>query len=92
MPCCNNNDYQSMRQAQVFAGRREMPVGRGLRSDCAMPFPGPVCGDDTQFPPGMAYVPFQKWQYIYEPEQGLMEGTIFKELNLQFCGVRGCRK
>ena len=92
MPCCNNNDYQSMRQAQVFAGRREMPSNHNLRSDCDMPYKMSDFDSDKNFPPGMTYVPFQKWQYIYEPEQGLMAGTIFKELDLQFCGVRGCRR
>lgn len=41
------------------------------------------------FPVGMAYVPWQVWQNLYEPEQGLCEGTIFMDLNQIFCGKRG---
>ncbi|MGN0436933.1 MAG: spore coat associated protein CotJA [Lachnospiraceae bacterium] len=40
------------------------------------------------FPPVMSYVPWQQWGDLYEPECALREGTIFKELNYIFCGVR----
>ena len=39
----------------------------------------------------MAYVPWQKWQNIYKPENALCAGTIFQELDLAFLGRR-CRK
>lgn len=42
-------------------------------------------------PVAMAYVPWQKWQQIYEPCQALQRGTIFKELDKPFLG-RGGRK
>lgn len=41
-----------------------------------------------QFPPVMCYVPWQQWGDLYEPDCALCEGTLFKDLNLIFCGVR----
>lgn len=40
------------------------------------------------FPVVMAYVPWQQWGDMYEAECGLMQGTIFKDLNFIFCGER----
>lgn len=40
-------------------------------------------------PVGMAYIPEQPFDNLYDAKCGLMEGTMFKELNLIFCGVRG---
>ncbi len=40
------------------------------------------------FPLVMAYVPWQQWGDMYELECGLMQGTIFKDLNFIFCGER----
>lgn len=40
------------------------------------------------FPPVMAYVPWQQWGELYDADCGLMQGTIFKELNMIFCGMR----
>ena len=42
-------------------------------------------------PLAMAYVPWQKWQNIYKPENALCAGTIFQELDLPFTGRR-CQK
>jgi len=39
----------------------------------------------------MAYVPWQKWQNIYKPENALYAGTIFQDLDLPFTGRR-CQK
>lgn len=41
-----------------------------------------------KFPTVMAYVPWQQWGDLYDPDCALKEGTLFKELNLIFCGVR----
>lgn len=41
--------------------------------------------------PVMAYVPVQKWQELYETEQGFGRGTIFTELDLPFVGEGACR-
>lgn len=40
------------------------------------------------FPLVMAYVPWQQWGDLYEADKGLMQGTIFKDLNFIFCGER----
>ncbi len=37
----------------------------------------------------MSYVPVQKWQDLYEPEEALRNGTIFRELRLPFEGGMG---
>ena len=36
----------------------------------------------------MAYVPWQYFYKVYEPEKALMVGTIFPELNKPFFGRR----
>lgn len=41
-----------------------------------------------EFPVVMAYVPWQQWGDLYEAECGLIQGTIFKDLNYIFCGER----
>lgn len=41
-----------------------------------------------RFPVVMAYVPWQQWGERYDAECGLMQGTIFKDLNKIFCGER----
>lgn len=37
-------------------------------------------------PIAMAYVPMQKWNTTYEPDEGFNHGTIFPELNLPWLG------
>ena len=46
----------------------------------------------ADMPIGMAYVPWQKWQDIYEHGKGLECGTIFKELDKPFLGKGGIRR
>lgn len=36
----------------------------------------------------MAYVPGQTWRDLYEAEEGLSRGTIFRQLDLPFEGGR----
>ena len=43
-------------------------------------------------PLAMAYVPWQYWGQIYEPEKALQCGTIFSELNKPFLGKRGAAR
>ena len=40
----------------------------------------------------MAYVPFQQFGTIYDPERGLRSGTIFPDLDKPFLGGRGAMK
>lgn len=53
---------------------------------CHMQDPMDRLGD--AFPPVMAFVPWQQWGDLYDPECGLKQGTIFKDLNYIFCGTR----
>lgn len=46
----------------------------------------------ADMPIAMAYVPWQKWQEIYEPCRALESGTIFKELDKPFLGKGGMRR
>ena len=51
------------------------------------------CGEpEGEFPPempvGMAYVPMQRWEKIYDSSQALERGTIFKALDKPFYGER----
>ena len=36
--------------------------------------------------PGMCYVPWQKWEDIYSPEEGFARGTIFAQLDKSYIG------
>ena len=38
---------------------------------------------------GMAYVPFQQFGTVYQPEMGFDNGTAFPDLNKPFYGRRG---
>ncbi len=39
----------------------------------------------------MCYVPWQRWDDIYEPTLALKYGTLFAALNKPFVGRGGCR-
>jgi hypothetical protein len=40
-------------------------------------------------PLAMAYVPWQRWNNVYDLDRALQVGTIFPELDLPFLGMRG---
>ena len=54
--------------------------------------PGTCGGTDALggWPLAMVYAPDQVWQNLYDDEEALGAGTLFRELNLPFCP--GCRK
>ena len=57
------------------------------REKCQMEMPAmPHSG----FPLAISYVPMQKWQNLYQPDEALRCGTIFKDLSLPFTGRRVC--
>ena len=65
-----------------------------MKSTCRNTKSTQICRSDPQasFPIAMAYVPWQRWGTLYDPEKGLECGTIFPDLNKPFLGVRGgCR-
>ncbi len=49
------------------------------------PYPEQVCPHDPRMPsPAMVYSPVQCFRELYTPEEALMRGTLFKELDLPF--------
>lgn len=84
-----NNCNNSSRTIQDGTGRSMnvnctyIPTNSGA---CSMKDPLARLGDD--FPIAMAYVPWQDWGDIYCAQEGLCRGTMFKELDKIFCGVR----
>lgn len=48
-----------------------------------------MCDD---YPIGMAYVPWQEFRNLYDPERGFHTGTIFIELDKPFTGRRPMRR
>lgn len=51
--------------------------------------PTPVHMNPDPMVLAMAYVPSQRWQDLYEPEEGFSRGTIFRQLDLPFEGGAG---
>ena len=43
-------------------------------------------------PIAMAYVPWQKWEKIYDVQKGFQRGTIFEKLEKPFRGKGGCNR
>lgn len=43
-----------------------------------------------EFPPAMAYVPWQKYKEPYPVCKGFLRGTIFEDLDKPFLGKGGC--
>ncbi len=48
--------------------------------------------DIDNMPLAMAYVPWQHFTQVYEPDKALAYGTIFPELNKPFLGKRGAMR
>lgn len=51
-------------------------------------FNTPTSAFPAETPVGMMYVPFQRWEYVYEPQVGFERGTIFEALDKPFLGER----
>ena len=84
-------NYQNNMRCQ----RRSMQAGMPVQDNFSRRIDG--CPDTHDHFPGsmpiaMAYVPWQKWQDIYEPCKGLEHGTIFRELDKPFLGKGGMRR
>lgn len=76
---CNTNAQRPVRpQPCPRPGMQQHPCGGRL--------PDPV----GNMPLAMAYVPWQCFQKVYEPDKALQYGTIFPELNKPFYGKGGC--
>ena len=77
---------------------RENSCGCGNRPDNNRPadrFPEPPCYQMDplgSMPLAMAYVPWQRWQNLFEADKGYHCGTIFQELRKPFDHAGGgCR-
>lgn len=69
------------------------PVNRSAQSSRSSSIcPGYSKAPVDTMPLAMAYVPWQKWQNIYEPCKGLNQGTIFQDLDKPFHGKGGCNR
>ena len=77
--CCGN----SMRNVSL-----SVPSGSGCHEH--------ACSDNTSNISmqvlAMAYVPWQRWQEIYDVCDGFQRGTIFRELDKPFHGKGGCNR
>lgn len=89
---CNRTTHNQMEDYNQAVQRRE----RDVQVECSCQV---KCDKDChrhddmarlgcEFPVVMSYVPWQQWGDMYEAECGLMQGTIFKDLNYIFCGER----
>ena len=66
--------------------RPAMPAGTTMpwmqwNMSCPNTGVGPL---EQNYPAARAYVPWQQWQDIYEPETALAQGTIFPDMDLPF--------
>ena len=88
--CDTRSNYNSHSRTVQDRMGRSMQVDcvctTNTSGGCSMRDPMARLGDD--FPIAMAYVPWQDWGEVYDSKQGLCRGTIFKELDKIFCGVR----
>lgn len=75
-PWAKGNDFAA---APAFSF--DTPYMEMNAPQCVSTAPGCL---EQQFPVAMAYVPWQQWQNTYAPERGLVQGTIFPDLDLQF--------
>ena len=81
----NYNENQDFRQVMLRMGAGRCPMTRGevsepdgeeMREDC-------LAGRSL----AMVYSPYQAFQNLYDPAQGLCAGTIFIELDKPFLGA-----
>ena len=94
MANCQNNMRYPRRSMQSRQSRQSMQSGQSSQGCCRQMNGCPDTHDHfpADMPIGMAYVPWQKWQDIYEHGKGLECGTIFRELDKPFLGKGGMRR
>lgn len=75
----------------------EQPMYQGCNSGCGGYMNHMMYKDDcpdvlgdplSGMPLGMGYVPWQKFNNLYEECEAMYHGTIFHDLDLDFCGKR----
>ena len=82
--CGNNARQQRSRMPERCSDTRESDEVKACR-----------CREEDELggmPLAMAYVPWQKWCDIYEPQEGFARGTVFAQLDKPFHGRGGCNR
>ena len=83
---CSNNTTQSCGPSGNICGCKKAGGCGCMKTD--------GCDIGTEhvdhMAPGMCYVPWQKWEDIYSPEEGFARGTIFAQLDKSYIG-RKCK-
>ena len=83
---CSNNTTQSCGPSGNICGCKKAGGCGCMKTD--------GCNIGTEhvdhMAPGMCYVPWQKWEDIYSPEEGFARGTIFAQLDKSYIG-RTCK-
>lgn len=84
------------RQRPMAAGRSDAPAPQPPAAPPSQPPAGCGCGCTNEtgcsmdaLPVAMAYVSWQNWQNVYDPETALCRGTIFPCLDLPFLAYKG---
>ena len=79
---CSNNTTQSCGPSGNICGCKKAGGCGCMKTD--------GCDIGTEhvdhMAPGMCYVPWQKWEDIYSPEEGFARGTIFAQLDKSYIG------
>lgn len=95
----NENDYMNMtsrdrinEELLMRGGNQSPPQSIDSRINCRGEMqetrPMQTWGLEN-YPLASVYSPIQIWRNLYEPEEALNQGTLFKELDLPFmCGDR----
>ena len=83
---CSNNTTQSCGPSGNICGCKKAGGCGCMKTD--------GCDIGTEhvdhMAPGMCYVPWQKWEDIYSPEEVFARGTIFAQLDKSYIG-RKCK-
>ena len=85
------NPNRNMGYRQSGCGRpvqpRQMMNGMECQEEKKMVFEFSEC-----MPPAMSYTPFQIMSNIYQPQKGLVRGTIFPELDKPWLAGGACAR
>lgn len=85
-------DMQPMPWPAWDMGQGTVPIPTPYEGGASYGCPASGAGVlEQNYPVAMAYVPWQQWQSPYAPERGLVQGTIFPDLDLIFAYGR-CSK
>lgn len=91
----------NMSNYRMMPGTNMMPCANMMSGSNTMPCPemrermeyskceGDASCLEMNYAPAMAYVPWQKFGELHEPEKALEVGTIFADLEKPFWGKRG---